>query len=183
VKIITFILCLFAIGAYAQVPNAAEQISDAVLALDESDRSGASVYGYNAETGFVLLRKGTNSLICLADEPNKEGFSVACYHENLEPFMARGRALRDEGKDRGQVEQIREEEAKAGKLKMPEKASTLYVMSGKTKEDANVRWVVYIPWATAESTGLPVKPMVAGGPWIMFPGTYRAHIMITPPTE
>jgi hypothetical protein len=179
-KLLTLLLSLLALGATAQISDANEQISDAVLALDEGDRDAASVYGYNAENGFMLLRKGTNSLICIADDPNKSGFSVACYHENLEPFMARGRALKEEGKDRNEIEIIREEEAKAGKLKMNEKASTLYVMSGNTKEEANLRWVVYIPWATAESTGLPIKPMVAGGPWIMFPGTYRAHIMITP---
>jgi hypothetical protein len=179
-KLLTLFLSLLTFAASAQISNAKEQISDAVLALDEGDREGASVYGYNAESGFVLLRKGTNSLICLADDPNKTGFSIACYHENLEPFMARGRELKEEGKDRNEVEKIREEEAKAGKLKMPEKASTLYVMSGNTKEDANLRWVVYIPWATAESTGLPIKPMAAGAPWIMFPGSYRAHIMITP---
>ena len=54
-------------------------------------------------------------------------------------------------------------------------------MSGNDKESASLRWVVYIPYATAESTGLPLKPLVSGGPWIMFPDTYRAHIMISPP--
>lgn len=45
------------------------------------------------------------------------------------------------------------------------------------------RSVVYIPWATAESTGLPLKPEAPGMPWIMDPGTHRAHIMITPPPK
>jgi len=40
--------------------------------------------------------------------------------------------------------------------------------------------VVYIPWATAASTGLPIKPEAPGMPWIMDPGTHRAHIMINP---
>jgi len=43
--------------------------------------------------------------------------------------------------------------------------------------------VVYIPWATAASTGLPIKPAAPGMPWIMDPGTHRAHIMITPPVK
>src|SRR5690606_40281405 len=43
-----------------------------------------------------------------------------------------------------------------------------------------LRYVVYIPYATAESTGLPLKPDVPGMPWIMDPGTHRAHIMINP---
>jgi hypothetical protein len=44
----------------------------------------------------------------------------------------------------------------------------------------NYRYVVYIPWATAASTGLPIKPEAPGMPWIMDPGTHRAHIMIDP---
>lgn len=180
-KLLTILFSFVAISTAAQIPNSDEQIADAVLALDEGDRAGASVLGFDAEGNIFKLRSGSNSLICISDDPNNDGFSVACYHENLEPFMARGRQLRAEGNDRGEIEKIREDEAKVGNLKMPEKASTLCVLSGKTKEDASLRWVVYIPWATSESTGLPLKPMVAGGPWIMFPGTYRAHIMITPP--
>ena len=73
---------------------------------------------------------------------------------------------------------------------MPKQSSTLYVLSGsKDNYDAAtgalkngyLRYVVYIPFATAESTGLPLKPDVPGMPWIMDPGTHRAHIMINPP--
>ena len=39
------------------------------------------------------MREGKNDLICLADNPNDDAFSVACYHKDLEPFMARGREL------------------------------------------------------------------------------------------
>jgi hypothetical protein len=97
--------------------------------------------------------------------------------------MARGRELQKLGKNATEVFEIREKEAKEGKLKMPEKPSTLHIMYGESADKANYRYVVYIPWATAESTGLPLKPMVPGGPWIMDPGTHRAHIMITPPSQ
>jgi hypothetical protein len=39
--------------------------------------------------------------------------------------------------------------------------------------------VVYIPFATPGSTGLSATS-VAGAPWIMYPGTPKAHIMFTP---
>ena len=104
--------------------------------------------------------------------------------------MDRGRTLRAEGKSGQEIFDMREAEAKAGTLTMPEQPTTLHLLEGKegkydeasgTVVDANYRYVVYIPWATAASTGLPLKPMVPGGPWIMDPGTHRAHIMITPP--
>ena len=54
--------------------------------------------------------------------PKKKDFSVACYHTDLDPFMRRGRQLRAEGKGNRELNEIREVEAKAGDLKMPEKS-------------------------------------------------------------
>jgi len=90
------------------------------------------------------------------------------------------------------VKDIREQEVKSKKLSMPAQPATLYVFSAKEEQfnrttgevkDGNLRYVVYIPYATAESTGLPLKPEAPGMPWIMDPGTHRAHIMITPPPK
>ncbi len=39
--------------------------------------------------------------------------------------------------------------------------------------------VVYIPGATARTTGLSVTPQ-QGTPWLMNPGTPKAHIMFVP---
>lgn len=176
----------------AQKASKADQIAAAVQAAPEEMREGASVMGYDAEGKFVTLKSGTNDLICLADDPERSGFSSACYHKDLDPFMARGRALRLEGKNPADINKIREDEAKSGQMKMPDRPATLHVLSGNDGkynpesgkvEDANYRYVVYIPYATSESTGLPTKPLDQGHPWIMFPGTYRAHIMITPPRE
>jgi hypothetical protein len=50
-------------------------------------------------------------------------------------------------------------------------------------KDGHFRYVLYVPYATFESTGLPAKPSVPGMPWLMDPGTYGAHIMITPPKK
>jgi hypothetical protein len=187
------ILTFFVLGFYsvceAQVKNKEEQINAAVQAAPEEKRAGATVMGFNEKGELVTVRVGTNEMICLADDPNKEGFSVACYHKDLEPFMARGRALKAEGKSTAEIFEMREKEAKDGTLKMPANPSTLHVLSGADGKydattgkvlNANFRYVVYIPFATSESTGLPIRPAVPGGPWIMDPGTHRAHIMISP---
>ncbi len=173
----------------AQVPTAEIQLKTAVLAAPEEKRAGAMVYGYDAKGEFVVLRKGTNELICIADNPNQKGFSVSCYHKDLEPFMARGRELKAGGKSFQEIFDIREGEAKSGKLAMPKQASNLQVYSAAAEAynattgevtKGSFRYVVYIPWATAASTGLPTKPEAPGMPWIMDPGTHRAHIMIDP---
>jgi hypothetical protein len=173
----------------AQTPPPAQQIAQALAPAPAGDKDGATVYGFAADGSMTTLREGTNELICLADDPNREGFNVACYHTSLEPFMARGRALRAEGvTDSGELAQRRWAEADAGTLSMPETPAALYVMTGDgfdatagTVINSFLRWVVYTPWATPETTGLPAQPAGPGAPWLMFPGTAGAHIMITPP--
>lgn len=169
-----------------EIPKDA-QIAQAVLAAPEDRRAGAAVLGYEGGK-LVTLRPGTNDLVCLADNPAAEGFSVACYHKDLDPFMARGRELTAQGvADDKQRDQTRFAEIKAGTLPMPKEPRTLYVMTGKsvtasgTVEGGYLRWVLYVPFATGESTGLPTRPAGPGAPWLMDPGTGGAHIMISPP--
>jgi len=195
-KPLTLLLLLVSILATAPaqtpvIPTREIQIQTALLAAPPESREGAMVYGYDAAGVLVVLRPGTNNMICLADDPATPGFSAASYHKDLEPFMARGRELQKEKKTAKQIFDIREEEVKSGRLPMPKSASTLAVyyaspqnynpLTGEVKGD--IRYVVYIPYATAESTGLPLKPEVPGGPWIMDAGTHRAHIMLTPPAR
>ena len=175
-----------------QIPDKEIQIKTAVLAAPQEQRENATVMGYSANGELGVLRKGTNGMICLADDPNQKGLNVSCYHKDLDPFMERGRVLKKDGKSFKEIFDMREEEVKAGKLKMPSQPTTLYVYTA-SEEDYNtttgeiqngyLRYVVYIPWATAETTGLPLKPDFPGQPWIMDPGTHRAHIMISPPRD
>lgn len=166
-----------------------QQIASAILAAPVEAREGATVYGYDENGDLITLKEGFNNFICIADNPAKNGFQVVCYHKSLEPMMARGRDLTVEGKSRGEREKIREEEAKSGKLKLPISPATLHIYYGENGffntethniENAKYRYVVYIPYATQETTGLSLKPNEASHPWLMFPGKYNAHIMITP---
>jgi hypothetical protein len=165
------------------------QIKTAVLPVPEEDKAGAMVYGYNEKGEFVVLREGTNNLVCISDDPNKEGINVSCYSKKLEPFMARGRELSAEGKDFNEKREIRGGEVASGKIPMPKSPSMTYIFFGKDKnydkttgdlKDGQFRYVIYTPFATPEETGLPIKPHAKGMPWLMDPGTHRAHIMIGP---
>jgi len=191
-KTIVILLSVISSVAFAQIPPADVQIKTALLSAPSDKRANAMVYGYNDKGEFVVLRKGSNEFVCIADDPKQKGISVSSYHKDLEPFMARGRALKAQGKNSQDIFKIREAEAKSGKLKMPKQAANLQVF---TADEGNYnaatgevtkghyRYVVYIPWATAASTGLPIKPEAPGMPWIMDPGTHRAHIMIDPPSK
>jgi len=184
---VVVMLALWAVPAVAQDLSKDVQITQALLAAPDDRRGGAAVLGFVG--GKVeLLRPGTNDLICLADNPAVEGFSVACYHKDLDPFMARGRELTAQGITEDRVrDQTRFDEIKAGKLAMPKEPRALYVRTGKSVnpdgsvEGSYTRWVLYVPFATGESTGLATRPAGPGVPWLMDPGTGGAHIMISPP--
>ena len=184
--------CLFVAPAMAQtvVPAPDQQIKYAVMAAPADKKEAATVIGFDDSGKYVTLRKGTNDLVCLTDDPTQKGFSAACYHESLEPFMAWGRTLKMQGKKGPEVMEQRDKDAKARKFKMPKQPATLFVFSAPAERfdaatgtitNGNLRYVVYIANATSESTGLPLKSEIPGMPWIMDPGTYRAHIMINPP--
>jgi hypothetical protein len=171
----------------AEIPPAETQIAGAVLAAPAELRAGATVLGYNEKGELTKLREGTNELICLASDPKRDGFNIACYHKDLEPFMARGRELLAQGVSGKERQQKRFQEIDAGKLPMPKEPRTLYVLTGKNfdaatgkVENSYLRWVIYTPYATSATTGLSTKP-VEGAPWLMDPGTPGAHIMISPP--
>jgi hypothetical protein len=189
-RLVLGVLIALPAGAHAQTPrvaNAAAQIAAAILAAPEDRRAGTKVYGYDEGRRLVTLREGTNDTICLADDPAREGFEVDCYHVSLEPFMARGRELAAQGVEGPARTETRFREAEQGTLKMPDKPAMLYIVTGTsfnaaTGEVAGLyrRSVIYIPYATTESTGLSTSPSTTD-PWIMAPGTPGAHIMITPP--
>src|SRR5258708_16372202 len=190
-------LILFLLGAMGSafgqtIPSTEVQIKTALLACPEESKDKAMVYGYSPKGEFIVLRKGENEMVCLADDPNQPDLNVSCYHKSLDPFMARGRELKKEGKKRQEIFDIRENEVKSGKLIMPKQPATLFVFSADKEnynpateevKDAYLRYVTYMPYATAESTGLPIKPTLPGMPWIMDPGTHRAHVMIDPPKK
>jgi len=64
----------------------------------------------------VWIREGKNELICLATDPTKRPFNVACYHKDLEPFMARGRELLAQNVTGAKRNEIRFKEIEDGKL-------------------------------------------------------------------
>jgi hypothetical protein len=174
------------LSAQAAAPAPEVQIALAVQAAPPDRREGATVQGYNAAGEFVLLREGSNDLVCMAPNPAAEAFEVSCHHVGLEPYFARGRELRAQGHGGQEATQMRWDEVEAGTLELPY-GGINYILHGSGYDpdtnqvsDPFLRWVIYTPGATPESTGLTIQA-TEGAPWLMFPGTPGAHIMIVPP--
>ena len=168
-------------SAFTQDKSADQQIGEAVMPLPEGLRAGAMVLGYGGSAALVTLREGSGDMVCLADDPSREGFHVACYHKDLEPFMSRGRELRSEGKSNDERKNMRRAEIKSGALKMPSQPTTLWSLTnrnGNGADGASGLFVVYVPYATEATIGIAERPS-RGEPWLMEPGEPWAHIMIS----
>jgi hypothetical protein len=181
---VSFVTMAAELEAQALAP-AAEQIAAATLALPKEMRDGAGVMGYRTAGKLELLRPVKNGMLCLADDPAEEQFHVSCYADTMEPFMARGRALRAQGVKGAQVDTVRFAEVKGGKIKMPTAPAALYQIFAQSYDAATgtvkggrTLFVVYVPFATAATTGLSTVPSDSK-PWLMLPGTPKAHIMFS----
>ncbi len=187
--LLSALICFSTVVGQSEIPSAESQIKTALYACPEMYQEGAKILGYNQKGELITLRKGSNEMICLANDPNRNGVSVSCYSDKLEPYMNRGRELVAEGKTEVEKRDIRKTEIDAGTLEMPDLPAALYVVTAK-KEDydigsgalknSKIRYVLYKPYMTALETGLPTKPQAPGMPWLMDANTHRSHIMITP---
>ena len=163
------------------------QIRLAVQAAPPALQAAAPVQGYDADGAFVTLREGTNEMICMAPNPTSERFEVSCHHSDLEAFFARGRELNAQGITGNARTQARWDEIEAGTLSVP-MGTTNHIMTGSGFDPATgeildpyTRFVIYTPGETGASLGLAETSMAPAVPWVMFPGTPGAHIMVSPP--
>lgn len=163
------------------------QIRLAVQAAPPAMRADATVQGWNADGEFVELRAGDGPMVCMAPNPLSEQFEVSCHHRDLEPYFQRGRDLAAAGITGNERTLARWAEVDSGELPLPA-GTTNHILTGSGFDpvsgeifDAFTRWVVYMPGVTGADVGLSEQPVAPGVPWVMFPGTAGAHLMITPP--
>ncbi len=161
--------------ADAEEKSVDQQISEALMPLPEDLRTGAAVIGYNAESEEIVLRRGSTDFTCTADSP-ATGFFVACFPNIIAEYRARSAELLAAGTPEDEYRDIVSAEIEAGTLPVPDR-SVIYYLSGPNFENALPLLAIYLPGATAESTGLSTMPNPFR-PWLMFAGTPAAHIMV-----
>ncbi len=172
--LILFLLTL-AVPAGADDAADEERISQAVLALPERLREGASVVEFE-DGRQVVLRKGDNGMFCQADDPDTPGIAIWCYPRSHDAYARRWYEIAAEGKSRDEVDAQIAAEIDAGTLEWPA-AAVNYNLRGGSLDTAVPLTVVYVPFATGESLGI-TEERHFNRPWLMYAGTAFAHIMI-----
>jgi hypothetical protein len=159
-------------SAFAQSPD----IDTPLLAAPVNLRQGATVIKWKPDFTYETLKQGTNRLVCYdrSGQPGQQAFSLECTSiANLDrvtqnmKFEAMG--------DKKQA--MLDAAEKDGTRVKPEFGSVFYNLGGADRERARAHTTVAVPFATAQSLGLPDNNK-QGGAWIMNAGTSTAHLMI-----
>jgi hypothetical protein len=159
-------------GLFAQSPD----IDTPLLAAPANQREAATVIKWKPDFTYDTLRKGTNRLVCYdrSGQPAQQPFSLECTSiANLER-VAQNMKFEAMGDKRQAMLDAAE---KDGSRVKPEFGSVFYNLSGADRERARSHTTIAVPFATAQSMGLPDNNK-QGGAWIMNAGTSTAHVMI-----
>ena len=166
----------FPLFANTQEAEKQKLIHDALLALPEHLRESAMVASYDEVGNRTVLREGSGEIICQADDPTP-GFFVSCFHRSAEPHFVHRRKWTSEGKSQEEKTELQLAGIKEGKLPHEQVGRAGYALMGANALTAPSLMVIYVPNATAESTGLSTTPSNFR-PWLMLAGTPLAHVMM-----
>jgi hypothetical protein len=159
-------------GVFAQTPD----IDTPLLAAPANLREGATVIKWKPDFTYDTLKKGTNQLVCYdrSGQPAQQPFSLECTSVGNLNRVAQSMKFEAMGDKRQAMLDAAE---KDGTRVKPEFGSVFYNLGGADRERARAHTTVAVPFATAQSLGLPDNNK-QGGAWIMNAGTSTAHLMI-----
>ena len=179
-KRIVFTLCALALAATAGAQSTDDQIATATMAAPPAMQADAMVIRLAADGSHSVLREGSNGLVCWdrSDEPNRS-FSVQCTSfENMDRIR-QNRVWNMSGKTAEEIRAMRDAAEADGTREVSKFGSVYYTLNGENAESASLHLTVAVPFATAESLGLPDQgSYTRAGTWIMEAGLSAAHIML-----
>ena len=174
------VVLLLAAGGGAEGQSSQELIDRILLAAPQRIRADAAVVGWNADGWRVILREGSNGIVCWdqSDEPRKRTYSSRCTSEGNLPRIEQNRAWILSGKSQAEVQAMMDEAEENGSREVSEYGSVYYsINTDDDPENANIHTTISVPFATSDSIDVASERTNAGV-WIMGAGTSGAHLMI-----
>lgn len=183
------LLTLLAGGAPMVLP--AQDVAGALLPLPHALRAGAGVVRLDDQKQPLVIRSGTNGMICIADIPADDQFDVRCYHEALIQVVYR--AFQHGYRVAGPKVAA---EIQAGTLALSRAPTAGYRClgpargydgaTGRLDPEVECWQSVHFPFLTAAEIGLPDEAEVPeerrrDTPYVMAGGGYWSHVMIRHP--
>lgn len=172
-------MMLLALAPAVSAQTDQEIIDRAVLAAPANARAATMVVKWAADGSRVVLREGTNGLVCWDQSlwQHQRPFSAHCTAVSGLPRVEQNREFFAKASSAQEAEKLIQEAEKNGTRKAPEFGAGFYGLVGNDQATARSHVTIAVPFATTETLKLPSKATPAGA-WIMNPGTSAAHLMI-----
>lgn len=165
-----------------------QSFAAALMPLPPALRPGATVVRLDRSSHPVVVRQGTNGMVCIDDAPGDDEFDVRCYRDTFIPVVYRAFQLGYDVAGPKVGAEIR-----AGTLPLSREPTAGYRCLGpvagydaaRDTADARIEcWQsIHFPFRTAAEVGFPDMDDVPeqqrrGTPYVMGSGTYWSHVMI-----
>ena len=183
-------------GRGAPTSNAArvaDEIRFAVLPLPEQLRDGATVMRMDSTHRPVVVRQGSNGMVCMRVVPGEAAWDARCYEATIARLIFRAGELAMSGLTIDSLGPRIQAEARAGTLTLPTQPVAAYralgperayvAATGAVTAEMEIWQSLHVPFATAEAMGLPDESTISGTerdrvPYVVSSGTWWAHVMI-----
>jgi len=179
--------------AQPKAPSQAAEIRFAVLPLPEGLRDGATVMGMDSTHRPVVLRQGSNDMVCMRVVPGEAPWDARCYEATIARLIFRAGELVMSGLTIDSVGPRIEAETRAGTLALRKPTAAAYralgpadaynPSTGAVTRQMQIWHALHMPFATAEAMGFPDESTVsieerARTPYVVASGTWWSHVMI-----
>ena len=173
-----------------------DDIRFSVLPLPEQLRNGATVMRIESPGHPVVMRQGSNGLVCFRVVPGEAAWDARCYEATMARLIFRAGELRRMVLTNDSIDARIKADVSAGTLTLPAHPAAGYRVLGRPDSYDPAtgavtapmeRWQsLHVPFTTAASMGLPDESTVSElqrtrTPYVMASGTWWSHVMIEHP--
>lgn len=159
-----------------------EQAALVLRLIPAAARPGATVILRSA-AGDRVVRRGEGPFLCVSDSSPARRISLICHHRILEERLRFERELRQVTWLQGAAFTTRLcREVEARGMEVPDgameiTASVAVLADGSIDPAATVYRLLWLPFATTASIGVPSEDPGQGRPWVHQAGSCGAHVM------
>lgn len=172
---------------------ATDEIRFAVLPLPVQLRDGATVIRMDSTHRPVVVRQGSNGMVCMRVVPGEAAWDARCYEATIARLIFRAGELVMSGLTIDSLGPRLQAEARTGALTLPAQPVAAYRALGPERSyvpatgavtgEMQIWQSLHVPFATAEAMGLPDESTISATerdrlPYVVSSGTWWAHVMI-----
>ena len=175
-RVFLFLCAAVAVPAAVNAQMADAEIARAVAAAPARVQSDATVISFRDDGSVVVLRQGSNGILCW-DESSDEGFSTTCTSDENRARVEQNYAFNHSGGTPDEIQAMFDAAEQNSTREGSGFGTTYEHLNGADQASARSHMSIVVPFATRESLGLPDSRR-RDGAWIMDAGTSTAHLMV-----